>query len=131
MGEFLLLVNDDTTVSDGWIDHLVETLERRPCAAVVASRVLWPSGRLQEAGSLIWSDGSTLPIERDAGGQDPAYLFEREVDYVSFCSVLVRRSAWEAIGGLDTSFFPAYYEDVDFALTVRSKAGPSGTSLLR
>ena len=121
-GEFLLLLNDDTTVSDGWIDNLVETAQRRD-AAVVGSRILWPDGRLQEAGSLIWGDGSTWPLGRDADGQDPAYLFERQVDYVSFCSVLIRRSVWQAIGGLDTRYFPAYYEDVDFALAVRSLGG--------
>lgn len=121
-GEFLLLLNDDTTVSDGWIDYLVETAQRRD-AAVVGSRILWPDGRLQEAGSLIWSDGSTWPIGRDADGQDPAYLFERQVDYVSFCSVLIRRSMWQAVGGLDTRYFPAYYEDVDFALAVRNLGG--------
>lgn len=116
-GEFLLLLNDDTTVSDGWIDFLVDTARRRD-AAVVGSRILWPDGRLQEAGSLIWGDGSTSPIGRDADGQDPTYLFERQVDYVSFCSVLIRRSTWHAVAGLDTRYFPAYYEDVDFALAV-------------
>lgn len=116
-GEFLLLLNDDTTVSDGWIDFLVDTARRRD-AAVVGSRILWPDGRLQEAGSLIWGDGSTWPIGRDGDGQDPSYLFERQVDYVSFCSVLIRRSVWQAVAGLDTRYFPAYYEDVDFALAV-------------
>ena len=121
-GEFLLLLNDDTTVSDGWIDYLVETAERRD-AAVVGSRILWPDGRLQEAGSLIWADGSTWPVGRNADGQDPAYLFERKADYVSFCSVLVRKSMWQTVGGLDTRYFPAYYEDVDFALAVRRLGG--------
>ena len=58
--EFLLLLNDDTTVSDGWIDYLVETAQRRD-AAVVGSRILWPDGRLQEAGSLIWAEAQPGP----------------------------------------------------------------------
>lgn len=88
--------------------------------AVVGSKVLMPDGRLQEAGSVLWNDGSTSGVGR---GDDPdavPYQRRRPVDYVSFCSAMVRRTAWESAGGFDERYFPAYYEDVDLCLTLQA-----------
>jgi GT2 family glycosyltransferase len=118
-GEYLLLLNDDTEVTSGWLDALVATLDGHPEAGAVGSRILFPDGRLQEAGSLVFRDGSTTPVGRfDPPG---TWLARRRTDYVSFCSTLIRRTAWEAVGGLDPAYFPAYYEDVDFCLALRDR----------
>ncbi len=118
-GEFLLLLNDDAVVAPGWVEALVAAADELPRAGAIGSRILFPDGRLQEAGSVIWADGSTAPIGRDQPGGDPRFLFRRRVDYSSFCSVLIRREAWQEVGGLDFGYFPAYYEDTDFCLALR------------
>ena len=118
--EFLLLLNDDTVVRPGWLESLLEAADELPRAGAIASRILWPDGKLQEVGSVIWDDGSTAPIGRNLDEDESTrWLFRRQVDYASFCSALVRRSAWDEVDGLDPGYFPAYYEDTDFALTLR------------
>ncbi|HXQ60712.1 MAG TPA: glycosyltransferase [Acidimicrobiales bacterium] len=117
-GDYLLLLNDDTVVEPDWLESLVAACERRPRIAAVGSRLLHPDGTLQEAGQVLWSDGSTNCVGRDAPAPLHAYEWARRVDYCSGSSLLVRRSTWERLGGLDESYFPAYCEDVDLCLRI-------------
>jgi GT2 family glycosyltransferase len=119
-GEYLVLLNDDTLVEPGWLDWLVSAADANPRAGAVGSCVLFSDGRIQEAGSLIWSDGSTMPVARGVESESLDWHFARPVDYASACSLLVRRNTWEAVGGLDEGYYPAYYEDVDLCLAIRA-----------
>ena len=118
-GEYLVMLNDDCIVAPGWLEWLVSTADANPQAAAVGSLVLFPDGRIQEAGSVIWADGSTMPVGRNLPGNSLEWHFVRQVDYVSACSLLVRRRAWEQVGGFDNDYHPAYYEDVDLCLALR------------
>lgn len=120
-GEFLVLLNDDAVPEPGWLEWLVATADAYPEADAVASCILFPDGRIQEAGSIVWNDGSTFPIGRDSPGDSPEWHFVRRVDHASACSLLVRRSAWTAVGGFDERYFPAYYEDVDLCLAIAAR----------
>jgi GT2 family glycosyltransferase len=115
-GEFLVLLNDDTEVEPGWLEALVETARRRPTASVVGSTMLFPDGTIQEAGSVVWSDGSTYTVGRGLPGDAKRWDFERRVDYCSGGSLLIRKASFERHGGLDEAYFPAYYEEADFCL---------------
>ena len=117
-GSWLVLLNDDTRVQAGWLEALVSTARSRPGIGAVGSRMLFPDGRLQEAGSLVWADGSTIGIGRLAMGHERTAT--RRVTYCSACSLLVPRHAWLAAGGLDEGYHPAYYEDVDFCLRLQA-----------
>jgi GT2 family glycosyltransferase len=117
-GEYLVLLNDDTEVQPGWLESLLETAEAHPRAGAVGSRILFPNGRLQEAGSVIWSDGTTSPVGRGLPAGSRAYSYLRPVDYSSACSLLVRRSTWDAVGGFDEEYAPGYYEDADLCLAI-------------
>lgn len=119
-GEFLLLLNDDVEVESGWLDPLVETLDAHPGAAAVGSRSLFTDGRVQEAGSVLFSDGSTAPVGRGLPAGSTAWSFVRKVDYCSANSLLVRRDVFHEVGGFDSRYFPAYYEDTDLALAIRA-----------
>lgn len=119
-GEYLVLLNDDAEVRPGWLDALVRTAERHPQAGAVASKVIHPDGRLQEAGSIIWRDGSTLGVGRGIPEASTRWDYLREIDYGSACSLLVRRALFERIGGFDDRFFPGYNEDVDLCLSLRA-----------
>jgi len=115
-GAYLVLLNDDCVVQRGWLESLVQTAQRRPRAAVVGSTYLNPDGSLQEAGALLWSDGTTDAV--GAGAPAGLHAFERKVDYSSGGSLLIRKDVWDELGGLDEAYYPAYFEDVDFCLRV-------------
>jgi len=117
-GEYVVLLNDDTEVEDGWLDALVDTADRHPEAGAVGSRVRDPYGKLQEAGGILWRDGSIWHVGRLVSDTTTRYRHLRRVDYCSACSLLVRRSTWDAVGGLDEDFFPGYYEDLDLCLNI-------------
>ena len=87
---------------------------RRSGCAMAGSTFLHPDGSLQEAGSILWSDGSASAA--GDGFPDGFMRFERRVDYCSGGSLLLRRDVWEALGGFDDRYYPAYFEDVDLAL---------------
>ncbi len=119
-GRHLVLLNDDTEVEPGWLHALVKVAETDPRIGAVGSRLLEPDGTLQEAGSVLWSDAGTYQVGRGLPAGSGAFDRVRNVDYCSACGLLVRRSAWDAVGGFDEGYFPAYHEDVDLCLALLS-----------
>jgi O-antigen biosynthesis protein len=117
-GEYLIFVNDDVEVLPGWLDALVQTADSHPHAGAVGSLMLFPDGTIQDAGAIVWSDGSTLGVDRGTTPGSSRYNFLRPVDYCSACSLLVRRHLWDAVGGFDDRYFPGYYEDVDLCFSL-------------
>ena len=117
--DIVILLNNDTEVSDGWIDEFVSTFDQYPEAGVVGSRLIYPDGRLQEAGGIIFQDGTAWNYGRFQDPSAEEFNFVREVDYCSAACIAVRTKLWEEIGGFDEQFVPAYYEDVDLAFESR------------
>lgn len=117
-GEFLVLLNDDTEVEDGWLDALVDTADTHPTAGGVGSRIMSPEGILLEAGGLVWREGVASHVGRGWSGSSRRHDFLRRADYCSGSSLLVRRTTWDAVGGFDERYFPGYYEDVDLCLSI-------------
>jgi GT2 family glycosyltransferase len=120
-GRYLAFLNDDTEVEAGWLQSLVEIADADLRVGAVGSCILFPDGSVQETGSIIWQDGSTMGLGRGELPESPRVSFVRQVDYCSACSLLVRREAWNAVGGFCEDYFPAYYEDVDFCLSIRAR----------
>src|SRR5262249_14594636 len=73
-------------------------------------------GRLQEAGSIVWSDGTCSGYGRQGTPTAPPYMFQRDIDYGSGALFFTRRELFRSLGGFDEAFAPAYYEDADFCL---------------
>jgi GT2 family glycosyltransferase len=119
-GRYLVFLNDDTEVEAGWLQSLVEVADLDPRVGAVGSCILFHDGSVQEAGSIIWRDGSTMAVGRGEPPESPSVSFVHQVDYCSACSLLVRRDAWNEVGGFCEDYFPAYYEDVDFCLSIRA-----------
>jgi GT2 family glycosyltransferase len=117
-GEYLVLLNDDTEVDDGWLDALVRTADAHPRAGAVGSRISSYDGLLLEAGGLVWREGVSSHVGRGLPESTPRHRFLRRADYCSASSLLVRRSTWDAVGGFDEQYFPGYYEDVDLCLAI-------------
>jgi GT2 family glycosyltransferase len=118
-GDLLVLLNDDAVVQDAWLESLVTAADEHPQAGAVGSRIRLEDGSLQEEGAVIWADGAiTLIGYRDAVASPD--LRPRRVDYCSAASLLVKRATWDAAGGIDAGYFPAYYEDVDLCLKIQA-----------
>jgi GT2 family glycosyltransferase len=114
----LVFLNDDSTVESGCLSALVRAATD-PAVGAVGSRILSADGTLQEAGSVIWADGSATHVGEGSAPGSTAYGEPRDVDYVSANGMLVTRPAWDAVGGFDERYYPAYFEDVDLCLALR------------
>jgi GT2 family glycosyltransferase/ubiquinone/menaquinone biosynthesis C-methylase UbiE len=121
-GRFVALLNNDTLALPHWLDNLLEPLRRDPRIGMTGSKLLNGDGTLQEAGGILWRDGSAWNFGRNENPRAPEFEYAREVDYISGASIALRRTDWETLGGFDTHYLPAYCEDADLAFRVR-KAG--------
>ena len=118
-GEYLYFLNNDTEVTEGWLDNLYQTFSDFPGAGLVGSKLIYPDGSLQEAGGIIWRDGSAWNFGRNQDANLPIFNYARHVDYCSGASIMVPRNIFDDMGGFDEYYLPAYYEDADLAMKIR------------
>lgn len=118
-GEYILFLNNDTQVQKNWLSSLVSLIESDKSIGMVGSKLVYPDGRLQEAGGIIWSDASGWNYGRLSDPQDSEYSYVKECDYISGAAMMIRHELWKEIGGFDERFVPAYCEDSDLAFEVR------------
>lgn len=127
-GKYLVLLNDDTLVDSAWLSSLVSAAEKSPTGTgALSSLLLNPDGTVQEAGCRVLSGAGTVQFAKGMTlreAKTARLLSPREIDYGSGAALLVRRDAFESIGGFDPLYEPAYYEDVDLCFRLR-RAGYS------
>ena len=110
----VILLNNDTTVTHGWLEALFKSAYRHSKIGIVGSKILYPDGRLQEFGSEIYEDGSGMNYGKGGDSNDPEYNLAQVVPYVSGCSIYIKRATIKKIGVFDDQFHPCYYEDSDY-----------------
>ena len=120
LGDFLVFLNNDTVVTQGWLDALLRCFDEEPEAGLAGAKLVYPDGRLQEAGGIVFADGSGWNYGRFENPADPRFEFRREADYCSGAAIMIRRELFDKLGGFDTRYAPAYYEDTDLAFAVRA-----------
>jgi glycosyltransferase involved in cell wall biosynthesis len=103
----------------GALHAALETLHSATDIGAVGGKLILPDGTLQEAGSIIWSDGTCAGYGRGQDPYAPEYQFRREVDYCSAAFLLIWRDLFEKLGRFDDAFAPAYYEETDFCMRLR------------
>jgi O-antigen biosynthesis protein len=117
----VLFLNQDVFVERGWLPPLLERLESNARIGAVGPMLLNPDGSLQSAGAMVYRSGATAPYGEGDSPQRAAYQFARVVDYLPGACVLVRRRAFEKVGGFDSRYGLAYFEDADLALALADR----------
>ena len=121
-GQHLLFLNNDTKLLGDSLGAAHRLLTSSPSIGAVGGRLILPDGTLQEAGNIIWQDGSCLGYGRGEAPDDPKFMFRREVDYCSGAFLMTGREQFFELGGFDEDFAPAYYEETDYCVRLQ-KAG--------
>ena len=126
-GRFLLFLNNDVEVEAGWMEPLLERMESDPGTAAVGSQLLYPDGAVQHAGVVIIAQEgrcSLLPRHVFAGEDPRAVPVDQPMflQMVTAACMLVRKEAFEAVGGFDEAFWNGC-EDVDLCFKLRQSGG--------
>ena len=122
-GEYIFLLNDDTTIHPQLISVLVEKLKKADNIGIVGPKIYYMDEpfRIWFAGGKInWKNQATYHLGRDIDDKDWKDA-EKEVDFITGCALMIKRGVINKIGLLDEKFF-AFYEDADWCLKAR-KAG--------
>lgn len=120
-GEYLCFLNNDTEPQMGWLDPLLEALDEDPHRGAVQPRLLFPDGRLGDAGGLVFANGEAWVYGKGHPFPDaPEFACRRAPDYLSGACVVVRAAAFRQVGGFDDLYAPAYYEDTDLSFALRA-----------
>ena len=120
-GEYVLFLNNDATIAPGCLSALLDAARSDPRVGAVGGKLVWPDGRLQEAGAIVWDDGTAEGYGRGSDPTAAEFSYRREVDFCSGALLLVRRALFAAEGGFDDRFAPAYYEDADLCMGIRRR----------
>ena len=120
-GKYLVQMQDDAQVEPGWLGLLVDAVESAPDVGAAGALNVNHDGEVRDAGWVVWRDGTASPGLID-GALDPAsYVERRVIEEHGSAGMLIRRTAWESVGGLDDAFYPAYYGDVDLCWRLRGR----------
>jgi GT2 family glycosyltransferase len=115
--DLLVFLNNDTRPRAGWLRALLGYAATHRRAAVVGSLLLFPNGTVQHAGVVFGQDGWPRHLYAGLPAGHPAVLRPRRLQAVTAACMLIRRAAFEDVGGFDPGFRNSL-EDVDLCLRV-------------
>ena len=123
-GDFICLLNDDVApLQHDWLDRLLAFFQDSTCG-IVGPRLLYPNGLTQHGGVIVGLAGLVDHANRFLPHNAPGYAgrarLDQEYSAVTGACLLVRRSAFDMVGGLDETY-PIAFNDIDFCLRVRQR----------
>lgn len=129
-GEIIGLVNNDIEIIEaGWLKEMVSQLLRDKVGAVGA-KLLWPNRMVQHGGVVVGINGLAAHTGNHLEEHDAGYLatnqLTRRQSAVTAACLLMRKSVFEELGGLDEKAFPVAFNDVDLCLRIQQ----SGLNLI-
>ena len=127
-GEYLLLLNNDTQITPGFINTMVGTFEQDPKIGIVGCLIYLMDKKLVQHAGVMFTQAYVpyelgLEIPSVAPGiplNDPRIWSIREVPSVTFACVMIKRQVWDEVGGLDEEYINGW-EDTDFVLKAKEK----------
>ncbi|WP_199621686.1 glycosyltransferase [Paenibacillus alkalitolerans] len=120
-GKWLLFLNNDTQITPSLLSILKHTAENTANCAAVGGKLIYPDGKLQEAGSIIWNDGTSIGYGRGDDPFKPEFSYRREADYCSGACLLVNKEIFYNVGMFDQMYHPGYYEETDLSMKIREQ----------
>ncbi|MEO5671039.1 MAG: tetratricopeptide repeat protein [Ramlibacter sp.] len=117
-GRHLAFLNSDAILQQGALAATLRAMQADPTIGALGGRVVLTDGGLQEAGNMVFHDGSTAGIGRGEDAFGHAARAARATDYVSGVFLVTPAAVWQKLGGFDTAFAPAYFEDTDYCVRV-------------
>lgn len=114
----VLFLNNDVELGHAAIAAALARLDSAADIGAVGAKIIRSHGMLQEAGSIIWRDGTASGYLRDASPAVGEANFVRDVDFCSGVFLLCRAALVKTLGGFSDVFAPAYYEDADLCLRI-------------
>jgi GT2 family glycosyltransferase len=114
---YVLVLNPDIGVLPGVVHRMRQFLEQQPKAAAVGGHVgdAYLPRQLPTMRSLICENLGLSKPSTAPSSQKPY-----EVEQPAAAALMIRRSAYQEVGGFDDRFYPAWYEDVDFCKQLRT-----------
>jgi GT2 family glycosyltransferase len=122
-GKYVYFLNSDVIVTNHWLDNLVKVFDRLENVGAVGSKLLYPNGRLQEAGCMYWKEGNAWNFGRNDNPDKLVFNYTRDVDYCSAASLMVRSDILKKINGFDPIYKRAYAEDSDMCFKIKHECG--------
>jgi hypothetical protein len=97
-GEYVIFLNNDTVPQPGWLDTLLRSFDEHADVGLVGAKLVYPDGRLQEAGGVVFADGSAWNYGRNEDPADCRFDYVRDVDYVSGAAIAIPRALFQQLG---------------------------------
>ncbi|MBK5963380.1 glycosyl transferase family 2, partial [Thiocystis minor] len=119
-GRYLVLLNNDTEVGHRWLDEMIAVFDHFDRVGLVGAKLIYPDGKLQDAGGIVWDNGQPWNLGNGDNPFDPQWNYVRQVDYLAGAALALPLAVWNDVGGLSDEYAPAYYEDTDLAFKVRA-----------
>ncbi len=132
--DYLLLLNNDTTVDPNFLKELITCAEANPQAGMIAPKIYFSKGREyhadsyteQQLGHVFWYAGGSIDwrnldaFHRGVDELDRGHFDSQKTsDFATGCCVLIPKRVIDQIGGFDKRYF-LYLEDVDLSMRVRA-----------
>ncbi len=122
-GEVICLLNNDVEVAEpGWLGEMVSQL-LRPDVGIVGAKLLWSNGVVQHGGVVLGIDGGAAHVgtlwHEDDLGYCAANKVVRRYSAVTAACLVIRKSDYLDVEGLDEKAFPVTFNDVDLCLKIQ------------
>lgn len=122
-GEYLLFLNNDVEIlTPDWMEEMLQNCQQENVAAVGA-KLYYPDDTIQHAGVVLGLGGIAGHIMCRASKEDPGYfgrmISVQEISAVTAACMMVKKSDFDAVGGLDETFQVAF-NDIDLCMKFRA-----------
>jgi glycosyltransferase involved in cell wall biosynthesis/2-polyprenyl-3-methyl-5-hydroxy-6-metoxy-1,4-benzoquinol methylase len=125
LGDYILFLNNDTEIlSEEWLENLLEHAQRTD-VGVVGGKLYYPDNRIQHAGIVVGLVGPAGHPHKffhrdDVGYYARAHIIHN-VSAVTGACLMVAKSKYLEVNGMDADHFPVAYNDIDFCLKLLEK----------